>query len=316
MSLGVLAPGALTTVQDGGRSGWRHLGVALAGVLDAEAAALANRLVGNADNAAVLEITLHGPTLQLLQPVRIAICGADVQAHSEDESGTRTAIPGGRPVDLPTGIVHLGAIRNGLRAWVAIAGGIDVPMVLGSRSTDLRGGFGGLEGRALRRGDRLALATPPPLDCVIPRMTKWWVDPIDHDREAPVRFVPSTHPAATRLAGSHWRVSARSNRQGLRLEGAALPATGGDVISAAVAPGTLQLPSDGQPIMLLADAQTVGGYPRLGHVIAADLPRLAQWRPGEGLRLQPVDAREAAALSLARRAQYARLHHAVADRQA
>ena len=315
MKLDVLAPGVLTTVQDRGRVGWRHLGVALAGALDAEAAALANRLAGNADGAAVLELTLHGPTLRLPRPVRIAICGAAVQAHFEDEAGARTIVGAGRPVDLPAGTLRLGPIRDGLRAWVAFGGGIDVPVVLGSRSTDLRGGFGGLQGRALRRGDELPLANPPALDCTTPRMTRWWVDPVEHDPDAPIRFVPSTHALAMRLEGSHWRISAHGNRQGLRLEGPALPATGGDVISAAVAPGTLQLPPDGQPIVLLADAQTVGGYPRLGHVVAADLPRLAQFRPGAGLRLQAIDAPDAAALLRARRVLYARLHHAVADRR-
>ena len=314
MKLDVLAPGVLTTVQDHGRVGWRHLGVALAGALDAEAAALANRLAGNPEGAAVLELTLHGPTLRLPQAVRIAICGAAVQAHFEDEAGARTLLGAGRPVDLPAGTLHLGPIRDVLRAWLAIAGGIDVPVVLGSRSTDLRGGFGGLQGRALRRGDKLPLANPA-LDCTTPRMTRWWVDPVEHDLEALIRFVPSTHPLATRLEGSRWRISAQGNRQGLRLEGPALPASGGDVISAAVAPGTLQLPPDGQPIVLLADAQTVGGYPRLGYVIAADLPRLAQVRPGEDVRLQAIDARDAATLLRARRVRYARLNHTVADRQ-
>lgn len=316
MKLDVLAPGVLTTVQDRGRSGWRHLGVALAGALDAEAAGLANRLAGNPAGAAVLELTLHGPTLRLPQPVRIAICGAPVQAYFEEDGGARTLLGAGRPVDLPAGTLRLGPIRDGLRAWVAFAGGIDVPVVLGSRSTDLRGGFGGLQGRALRRGDELPLANPPALDCTAPRMTRWWVDPLDHDPDAPIRFVPSSHPAAQGLEGTHWRIGAQSNRQGLRLEGAAFPVSGGDVISAAVAPGTLQLPPDGQPIVLLADAQTVGGYPRLGYVIAADLPRLAQFRPGAGLRLQAIDAPNAAALLRAHRVRYARLHHAVADRRA
>lgn len=316
MNIEVLAPGALTTVQDLGRDGWRHLGVARAGALDADASALANVLAGNAGNAALLELTLHGPTLRLLQPTRIAICGAQVQAHFEDESGARTAIPGGRPIELPPGILYLGTIRDGLRAWVALAGGIEVPLALGSRSTDLRGGFGGLQGRALRRGDMLALANPPALDCATPRVAKWWVDPVDHAPGAPVRFVPSSHPAAQGLEGTHWRISPQSNRQGLRLEGAALPVSGGDVVSAAVAPGTLQLPPDGQPIVLLADAQTVGGYPRLGYVISADLHQLAQLRPGDGLRLQSVDATEAAAFAIALQARYSRLCHAIADRQA
>ncbi|MGH8078650.1 MAG: biotin-dependent carboxyltransferase family protein [Lysobacter sp.] len=315
MSIRVLTPGPLTTVQDGGRDGWRHVGVARAGALDAEAAAMANRLVGNADNAAVLELTLLGPTLQLLQPTRVAICGAEVGASFEDRRGKRIEIAGGRRVDLPTGVLHLGAVHDGLRAWVAFSGGIDAPVILGSRSTDLRGGFGGHQGRALQRGDSLVQGPSPTLNCVTPSMTKWWIDPIDHDHDSPVRFVASQHPAAARLEGSHWHVSARSNRQGLRLEGDRLCVTNGEAVSAAVAPGTVQLPPDGEPIVLLADAQTVGGYQRLGYVIAADLPRLAQWKPGQRLQLKSVDANAAAALLLARRARYARLRRAIADRQ-
>lgn len=316
MNIRVLAPGPLTTVQDAGRDGWRHVGVARAGALDPEAAALANRLVGNADNAALLELTLLGPTLQLLRPTRLAIGGAKVGAHFESKDGRQTAIPSGRRVDLPTGVLHLGALHDGLRAWVAFAGGIDVPVILGSRSTDLRGGFGGHEGRALQRGDQLSLIGPPFVKCATPTMSRWWVDAIDPDHEASVRFVASAHPAAHLLEGRHWRISPRSNRQGLRLEGDALPSAGGEGVSAPVAPGTLQLPPDGQPIVLLADAQTVGGYQCLGYVIAADLPRLAQRRAGETLRFTSVDAGTAAALRLARRARYARLRYALADRQA
>lgn len=314
MSIRVLAPGPLTTVQDAGRNGWRHVGVARAGALDGEAAAMANRLVGNADNAAVLELTLLGPTLQLLEPARLAICGAEVDVWFEDEAGARTGLAGGRRIDLPKGKLFLGALRNGMRAWVAVAGGIDVPVILGSRSTDLRGGFGGHEGRALQRGDKLVLASPPALDCIAPTMTHWWIDAIDRQDTAPVRYVASNHPAAILLEGRRWRVDSRSNRQGLRMEGDALPTTTGEAISAAVAPGTLQLPPDGQPIVLLADAQTAGGYARLGYVIAADLPRLAQMRPGHRLQLESVDARTGAALLLARRTQYARLRFAIADR--
>jgi biotin-dependent carboxylase-like uncharacterized protein len=307
MSMRVLAPGLLTTVQDRGREGWRHLGVARAGALDAAVATLANRLVGNNANAATLELTLHGPTLQLLQPTRIAMCGAMVAAQFEHVAGQRTTIPGGRPVDLPEGTLRLGALHRGARAWLAIAGGIDVPPVLGSRSTDLRGGFGGVEGRALRAGDELRFGMCPMIECDAPRIPAWWIDPAMHAPDMPIRYVATAHPAAAALAQQTWRVSARSNRQGLRLEGDALSVSAGDGVSAAVAPGTLQLPPDGQPIVLLADAQTVGGYPRLGHVIAADLPRLAQWRPGEVLRFTSCDAQTATSLACEARARLARI---------
>ena len=303
----VLAPGLLTTVQDRGREGWRHLGVARAGVLDAASAALANHLVGNHASAATLELTLQGPTVQLPQTTRIALCGAMVAAQFEDTTGQRTTIPGGRPIDLPEGTLRLGALHRGARAWLAIAGGIDVPSVLGSRSTDLRGGFGGLEGRALRAGDELRLGLSPKIECDAPCIPPWWIDPAMHAPDLPIHYVATTHPVAASLASQPWRVSARSNRQGVRLEGNALPAPAGDGISAAVAPGTLQLPPDGQPIVLLADAQTVGGYPRLGHVIAADLPRLAQWRPGETLRFAQCDPRTATRLACDARARMARI---------
>jgi antagonist of KipI len=290
MTLQVLTPGLLTTVQDAGRQGWRHLGVARCGVLDPISASLANRLVGNDDDAAVLELTLQGPTLQFDAPVRIAICGAMIAARFEPDVGEPCTVYGGRPIELPAGTLRLGTLHGGARAWLAFAGGIDVPQVLGSRSTDLRGCFGGFEGRALRAGDALTLLAPPLLECDWSRMPHWWIGSANEAHAAtPFRYVPSSHPIAPRLADRTWQASARSNRQGLRLEGNAIEISGNEEISAAVAPGTVQLPPDGHPIVLLADAQTVGGYPRLGHVIAADLPRLAQLRPGEELRFAPCD---------------------------
>jgi antagonist of KipI len=320
ITLEVLAPGLLTTIQDPGRGGWRHLGVGCAGALDREAAALANAMAGNPADAAVLEISLQGPALRLPRPLRIAICGGAVDARFEDAEGRRHAIPGQRPVELPAGIVHVAAVVEGMRAWMAVAGGIDVPTVLGSRSTDLRGGFGGMHGRQLRRGDRLPLgpaafphAAAPLGDA--PVVPGWWIDPwADLPPSTPIRFVPSTHPAARGLAGRDWQVDPRSNRQGLRLAGASLAQPGGDCVSAAVAPGTVQLPPDGQPIVLLADAQTTGGYPRLGHVAAADLPRLAQARPGDRLRFEAIDPAAARLLRDQRRALLARLHLALAAR--
>lgn len=311
----VLAPGALTTVQDQGREGWRHLGVARAGALDPATAALANRLVGNPAGAAVLELTLSGPTLALPRPTRIALCGATVEARFApgalgdtfgDTQDPGFAVPSARPVDLPAGTLRLGALRGGLRAWLAVAGGFDLPPVLGSRSTDLRGGFGGLEGRALRSGDRLPLGDAPAIDVDAPRAPGWWLAPeADLAADAPIRYVPA-EDAGIALGEGEWRIDPRSDRQGLRLDGTPLPVDGAERISAPVAPGTIQLPPDGRPIVLLADAQTVGGYPRLGHVIAADLPRLAQRRAGDRLRFAAVDAAASEPLRRARRAAFAR----------
>lgn len=297
----VIRPGLLTTVQDLGRPGWRHIGVAEGGALDRGTAMLANRLVGNDEDAAVLEITLRGPTLRFEAPVRVALVGARVAARFEG-----LEVPMGRPVDLPAGTLELGSLRGGARAWLAVSGGIDVPRVLGSRSTDLRGGFGGLEGRPLAAGDCLPLGRTTPVEVGGPRAPGWWIDPMP-DEGIAIRYVPGAHAAATALATRGWRVSARSNRQGLRLEGDALDAPPADGVSEPVAPGTIQLPADGCPIVLLADAQTVGGYPRLGRVIAADLPRLAQCIPGQMLHFAPCDEATAHRLACAARARLARI---------
>ncbi|WP_046656263.1 biotin-dependent carboxyltransferase family protein [Lysobacter capsici] len=307
----VLAPGPLSHVQDLGRDGWRHLGIARGGALDPGCAALANALVGNDDEAAVLEFTLQGPSLRLPRPLRIAVMGAACDVRFEGE-----ALPQARPIDLPAGDLRLGGMRDGVYAWLAVRGGFDLPRVLGSRATDLRGGFGGLDGRALRAGDRLPLGPHTRIDATTPRVPRWWIDPYcEHEPQAPIRYrasqAPTVREAARQLGEQVWRVHAASNRQGLRLSGAALADAGGSGLSEPVAPGTIQLPPDGQPIVLLADAQTVGGYPRLGHVIAADLPRLAQAGPNAGLRFRACDAAEAAMAARTARAEIARLRLAI-----
>ncbi|WP_158549203.1 biotin-dependent carboxyltransferase family protein [Lysobacter silvisoli] len=310
----VINGGALSLVQDQGRDGWRHLGVARGGALDPDSAALANMLVGNPADAAVLEFALQGPSLRLPQPLRLAVLGAQCEARFDG-----AALPLARPVELPAGTLHLGGMREGARAWVAVSGGIDLPQVLGSRATDLRGGYGGVDGRALRKGDRLPIGAHAAIEADAPRAPGWWIDPrAGHDPLAPIRYVASTAPAlrdvVLAVGQREWRVHPASNRQGLRLDGDALDALSASGLSEPVAPGTLQLPPDGRPIVLLADAQTVGGYARLGHVIAADLPRLAQLQPNQRLRLRACGADEAAAAQAAARAERARLELAIAAR--
>ena len=309
----VIAPGALTTVQDRGREGWRHVGVSRAGALDPEAAALANRLLGNDPDAAVLELTLQGPTLKLAEPARIAIVGAAVAATSNG-----LPLPGQRPLTVPAGELKLGGIRQGVRAWLAVAGGFDLPTILGSRSTDLRGGFGGQQGRALRAGDLLPLGKSPPVGAATLRNSAWWIG-ADHYHcgiAHPLRYVPSSHPTATGLAERPWSVSADANRQGIRLRGEPLPNIPHHNVSEPVAVGCIQLPADGQPIVLLADAQTVGGYARLGYVIAADLPRLAQAGPGAVLAFAAISIEQARQINLQHRHQVARTALAINQRLA
>ncbi len=314
----VESPGMLTTVQAAPRLGLRHLGVASGGPADPWAHALANLLAGNPVAAAALEITLAGPRLRFAQATRIALCGADIEAHADG-----VAVPCHRPVALPAGTrLVLGACRGGARSYLAVAGGFALPGVLGSASTDLRGGFGGCEGRALRAGDRLppAAHAPPQVHRVQP--AAWWIDPgslpYPHPAGEPctIRLLPGAEPAAG-IADAPWRVDARSNRQGVRLQGPALRvADTRERVSEPVAPGTVQLPPDGQPIVLLADAQTHGGYPRIGHVPRADLPLLAQLRPGARLRFVPCTPGDACRANAGQRQRMHRIALAIAARGA
>ena len=295
MSVVVKSAGLQTTIQDRGRFGYRHLGVGCAGALDPFSSVIANRLVGNADGEAVIEICLSGPTLQFARATRIAVCGAQIEASADGRE-----LPGWRRVDLAEGtVLKLGACRRGARAYLAVAGGFDIATVLGSRSTDLRAGFGGLDGRALAAGDVLAINAGDHAAANRFEVDRRWIDPapdLDFIQPTEVRVLAGRDALREpqQLHASEWQVGAASNRQGLRLQGPRLAlADPVERVSEPVMPGTLQLPPDGQPILLLADAQTHGGYPRIAHAIAADLPRLAQLRPGESLRLVPCTRADA-----------------------
>ena len=296
MSVRVLAPGMASAVQAGPRIGLRHLGVAASSALDPYSHAIANLLVGNPPAAPALEITLAGPTLRFEHATRIALCGARIDANANG-----IALPGWRPVLLPAGVeLRLGQCRAGARAYLAVGGGFKVPQVLGSASTDLATGFGGLAGRCLIEGDTLDMGRHGAADTDAIRIEPWWIDPapdLDLDTSPqPVRILPAGDAAPTpaHLLDAQWQVMAASNRQGLRLQGPALDPGPGDLLpSEPVTPGTIQLPPDGQPIVLLADAQTHGGYPRIGHVIRADRPRLAQLRPGDVLHFTACSPEQA-----------------------
>lgn len=315
MTVTVLKAGTLTTVQDAGRHGFRHLGVGSAGALDAYSSRVANLLVGNDANVALLEMTLTGPTLRFEHAARIAYTGAEI-----DASANGMALPGWRPIDLPAGTeLRFAACRRGVRAYLAVAGGFDVPRVLGSASTDLRAGFGGCEGRALRAGEVLRLGgVVVEVDAL--RIASWWIAPqpdFDPAHETLVHLMSgrdATSPADA-ITTQAWRVATASDRQGLRLEGPPLTlADARDRISEPVTPGTVQLPPDGQPIVLLADAQTIGGYPRIGHVASADLPRLAHCRPGDVLHFTMIDAVEAQSRWRAQQQRLTRIELAIAQR--
>ena len=316
MSVTVLAPGLLSSVQAGGRRGWRHLGVGNSGALDPLSFSLANLLVGNAPDAASIEITLSGPRLRFAHSARIAICGAQIDASLDG-----LPIPGWRCVDIPAGSeLRMGACRRGVRAWLAVAGGFAMTRVLDSLSTDLRAGFGGHDGRALQAGDQLLIADGFRPQSDHPIIDTRWIDPtpdLDFCTPAIIHVLPGHDVLAKddALFANEWRIGNASNRQGLRLQGNVLEiADPSERVSEPVMPGTLQLPADGQPILLLADAQTHGGYPRIGHVIRADWPRLAQLRPGDSLRFVRCDARQAQQKLIAQRQRLARMAIAIGSR--
>lgn len=278
--LTILSPGLHTTVQDLGRHGFRHAGVPGGGAADRVALRLANLAVGNPADAAGLECTLTGPEIRFDCDATIAVVGA-----------TFPDIPHGRPIHVEAGtVISLRHARSGCRGYLAVAGGIDVERVLGSRSTYVPAALGGVEGRALAPGDVMAIGRA--LTRTIG--TDWSLAPsvLPAPRATTVlRVVPSAPPASGSAEAweASYRTTARSDRMGVRLEGPPLPASGGGM-SIAVLPGTVQVPPDGQPIILLADAQTIGGYDVLGQVIVADLALAAQLRPGDAVRFLPVEA--------------------------
>ncbi len=280
----VVEPGLLTTVQDAGRAGHRHIGVSGAGPMDARAHAAANRAVGNPWGAAALECTVTGPALTFLAPARFAIAGADLGAVLERaDLGTWPVPPGGGVLARPGNVLRFTGRRSGCRAYVALAGGIDVPPVLGSRATDLPSAFGGVRGRALATGDRLGVTRAAGgAEAADPRAGA-------HPSRARVRIVLGPQAdhfdeeTIARLLASPWRVGATSDRVGCRLEGEPLRHLGpAEILSDGMVPGSIQVPPDGKPIVMAADGPTTGGYPKIATVLTTDLPLLAQLVPGEG----------------------------------
>ncbi len=262
--------------------------------MDPLALTLANLLVGNRAEAAGLEVTALGPELVFGVEAAFAITGADLGATLD---GTRLA-PGQAQRARAGQTLQFGARAQGARAYLAVAGGLgrSARVFQGSAATDVGAGLGGLEGRPLRAGDVLELEAQPPFQARAVR-GEWarWYQPPDA-----VRFIPEPGawiPAEARegFEAGAFRISSRSNRVGYRLEGPTLPsgATSGLQLSEPVAPGTIQLPPDGHPIVLMADRQTTGGYPRLGHVIRADVPKLAQRWLGDTVRFRAVTLEEA-----------------------
>lgn len=310
----VLKPGLLTTIQDLGRYHYQKYGVIISGGMDSFALRISNLIVGNEEDEAVLEITLQGPTLQFEEEISIAICGASLSPTLDGE-----AVPEWGPIRVKKGsILSFGEPLAGCRSYLAVSGGFVVPEVMESKSTFLRAGIGGAFGRALMAGDSLhvrkhAIQRPPfqgftgaQTPTAGERSTSWFVSSNVFPHYAPepvVRFIRGrefdlfSRESQRDFLSEAFLVTPSSDRMGYRLSGPALSLKSPvNLLSSAVVSGTVQVPSDGQPILLMSDHQTTGGYPMIAHVITVDLPVLAQMKPGDKVRFAETSIEEAHSL--------------------
>jgi antagonist of KipI len=295
----VIKPGWLTTIQDLGRPGYQHYGMPVTGVMDRFAAIVANRLVGNPDQAAVLECTGQGPELLFQQGTYLAVTGANL---SPTLNGHAIALWQG--INIREGDrLSFGPRRVGFRCYLAVTGGFDVPVILGSRSTHCPSQTGGLEGRPLRAGDHLYhYALDQVIDSPVGRRLPLRLIP-RYDGSVSLRVILDVRrdflheSALTVLTNSTYTVAPQSDRTGYRLSGPPLARTGTiNFISEGTVTGALQVPPDGQPILLMADRQTTGGYPPIATVITVDLSLAAQLGPGDTVRFVACSIAEAQAL--------------------
>ncbi len=319
--LEVVDPGLQLTIQDRGRPGLAHLGIPPAGACDPWGLAVANLLAGAPPGAAAAELTLAGAELRVVDTCAVALAGADLGAERDDgrwlaadcvhrlPTGSRIRFGGHARAPFP-------GTATGIRGYLALAGGIAADRTLGSASTLLQGGLGGFHGRALREGDLLEPVRRGDVSAV---GNAWPGSAAPHPagRPGPVGFVAGPDlrdlaaGAASALEAATWTVGLASDRMGLRLEGPAL-AAGREIVSHPLVPGAIQVPADGHPLVLLVDGPTLGGYPVVGVVPRADLPRLGQLRPGDHLAFAREDAADARAawrdqqLALARAAELLR----------
>ncbi|MBW2039575.1 MAG: biotin-dependent carboxyltransferase [Deltaproteobacteria bacterium] len=292
----MLAPGLLSTIQDRGRFGYGRYGVPPSGAIDPFSLRVANLLVDNPEDEACLEITLLGLKVRALTDAAIAVTGADLQPFLNDEP-----LEMWRSHVLKKGdILSFKGVKSGCRSYLAIGGGISLPVVMGSKSTNISSKFGGLEGRPLRGGDILHSEAPRfHLLAEGRRFPQGWVPPYGKEWRLKVIFGPQddqfTERGKETFIGSAYQVSPQTDRTGIRLAGAVIerrPEVGESIISEGVISGTIQVPGDGQPIIILVETVT-GGYRKIATVITADLPLLGQLRPGDTVRFKQVSLDEA-----------------------
>lgn len=299
--LRVVTAGALSTIQDCGRRDVARYGVSPSGAADWFSARAANLLVGNEPCAPLLETTLNGAAFEMARAAHVAVTGA---AAALEIAGTPARLWRAHAVSSGAR-VKVGSPQRGIRSYIALAGGFDVPLVLGGASTDVASGFGGFEGRALRTGDVLSghHVAPHPPDVSRGEHLLSYRGPIPSwDSPLTLRIVPGPHrrvlseSAWAQLLSREWSVASRSTRQGVAFEGEALGSGPTDVASAGACAGCVQVTSAGLPVVLLAEHQTTAGYALVGCVISADLPRAAQARPGDVVRFMQVTQAQAASL--------------------
>jgi biotin-dependent carboxylase-like uncharacterized protein len=312
-SLRIIRPGLLTTVQDLGRIGYQSLGIAVGGALDPVGLRAANALVGNGTGAGALEVLYFGPTMVVeADDVRMSFAGANaaIEILADEMANAGTRVDTMRSVRLQRGeVVRIGSLSGGAALYVAVEGGFDIEPVLGSVATDLRGGIGGWQARALIAGDRLPLRRVRASE-----RDEWRIEGLDLGVPSRVRAIAgpqSDYFADAEIAGffgTQYTVGAGSDRQGMRLGGRRLAhARGYNITSDGIAPGSIQVPGNGQPIVLLADRQTTGGYPKIATVISADLPALGRLPIGASIRFEPVTIETAHAARRALLAEIARI---------
>ena len=306
--LKVLSPGLHTTVQDLGRIGYQHIGVPVSGALDGFGLRLANALVGNPHGTAALEILVSGPIIEIAaDSARLALVGTGASLGIR---GAR-AVAAGQSLTVQRGdIVQIALGRQSACCYLAVEGGIAVPKVLGSASTYVRAALGGLNGRALQRDDIVPLA----LACAARRTELRAPALPPAPADPPIRVVLGPQQryfrkaALATLLDVEFRVSKDIDRMGMRLDGPLLRhRSGWDIVSDAIATGSIQVPGSGQPIVLLADHQTTGGYPKIATVVSADLPRLGRCRPGDPLRFVSVELEAAEEICREAERQFAKL---------
>ncbi len=309
--LKIIKEGMLTSVQDLGRTGYQKYGVIVSGSMDSYAHRIANLLVGNEENVAALEATLLGPEIEFKQDSMIAICGGDLSPAINGQK-----VNTWRSIFVKEGaVLKFGKSRTGCRAYIAVAGGLDIPEVMDSQSTYLRAELGGYQGRALRSGDQIYMGHPNDMqrklmEAMRQQMGSNYVYETDWMLAADMIPEYSSQPIIQMLRGPQYAlfneqsqriiyeesysVSSQSDRMGYRLEGSSLSLTESkELISEAVAFGSIQVPSDGNPIILMADRQTTGGYPKIGQIASVDLPLVSQLKPGDKMSFKEITLEEA-----------------------